>query len=220
MVIIYSHGFGVGRDDRGLFTDVQIQLGSPKAVMFDYNIIDQAKSTLTVQPIPAQVALLEQNLYSIDQAEDEIYLIAHSQGCLVAGFLSENKRRRIKKAIFITPAQTINVDAFLRKFVDRPDTVIDRAGESRFGRRDGSTTIVPKAYLDSIESIDLPKTYADFCKQIPTLVISSLADEVLGRTDFSYLAGVAIVEHLAGDHNFSDQGERRTMIETIRQFIA
>lgn len=218
--IIYSHGFGVERDDRGLFVDIEAQISSDQSVMFDYNIIDRAKNTLTVQPIPAQVALLVQNLQKASRADDQIYLIAHSQGCLVASLLPDSLRRRIKKAVLITPAQTINVDAFLRKFADRPNTVIDRDGESRFHRRDGSTTIAPKAFLDSIEQIDLVKIYTDFCEQVSTLVISASADEVLGRTDFSFLDSMADVRHLRGDHNFSTPPERKAMIEAIKQFMS
>jgi hypothetical protein len=43
-IVIFSHGFGVGKDDRGLFTDIADSLKNVESVMFDYNDIDEAKN--------------------------------------------------------------------------------------------------------------------------------------------------------------------------------
>jgi hypothetical protein len=41
-IVIYSHGFGVRKDDRGLFTDIAATLPSAEHIMFDYNQVDEA----------------------------------------------------------------------------------------------------------------------------------------------------------------------------------
>ena len=214
--ILYSHGFGVERDDRGLFTDIAAALPSFRHVMFDYNLIDAERHRLTVQPIDIQAALLQKQYNELHEANEDVTLICHSQGCLVAALA---QLPRVAKTVFITPAQTINVDAFLKKFVDRPNTVIDRNGVSTFGRKDGSTTIVPKQYLDSIEQIDVEAAYRNLATRTELLVISAKDDEVLRMTNFDYLNDVARVTTLAGDDNFSDAEDRTAMVRMVSEFL-
>lgn len=40
-VVVYSHGFGVRKDDRGLFTDIAAALPEAESVMFDYGSWDE-----------------------------------------------------------------------------------------------------------------------------------------------------------------------------------
>ena len=214
--ILYSHGFGVERDDRGLFTDIATALPSFRHVMFDYNLIDTERHQLTVQPIDVQAALLQKQYNELHEANEGVTLICHSQGCLVVALA---QLPRVAKTVFITPAQTINVDAFLKKFVDRLNTVIDRNGVSTFGRKDGSTTIVPKQYLDSIERIDVEAAYHNLATRTELLVISAKDDEVLRKTNFDYLNDVARVTTLAGDHNFSDAKDRTAMVRMVSEFL-
>lgn len=58
-IVIFSHGFGVGKDDRGLFTDIADSLKNVKSVMFDYNDIDDEKKQMTVSPFSEQVKRLQ-----------------------------------------------------------------------------------------------------------------------------------------------------------------
>jgi len=45
-VIVYSHGFGVRKDDRGLLTDIAKSMPGVDHVLFDYNFIDEQANTL------------------------------------------------------------------------------------------------------------------------------------------------------------------------------
>ena len=55
-VIIYSNGFGVRKEDRGLFTAIAKALPDAQHVMFDYNPIHDESNTLTVKPLDAHAA--------------------------------------------------------------------------------------------------------------------------------------------------------------------
>ena len=46
-IVIFSHGFGVRKEDRGLFTAIYRAIPDIKGVMFDYNPINE-KSNLTL----------------------------------------------------------------------------------------------------------------------------------------------------------------------------
>lgn len=58
--VIYSHGFGVRKDDRGLFTDIAAALPNAQHIMFGYNQVDEATNNLTVAPPDQQAQKLRQ----------------------------------------------------------------------------------------------------------------------------------------------------------------
>lgn len=54
--IIFSHGFGVKKDDRGLFSGPEgiaesFQNENCEVVLFDYNQIDEEENTITTIPL-------------------------------------------------------------------------------------------------------------------------------------------------------------------------
>jgi hypothetical protein len=61
-IIIYSHGFGVRKEDRGLFTAVAKAVPDAQHVMFNYNPINESANTVTVAPIDEQVRKLKKVL--------------------------------------------------------------------------------------------------------------------------------------------------------------
>src|SRR6185369_13842555 len=101
-VIVFSHGFGVRKEDRGLFTAIAKALPDAKSVLFDYNPINEESNTLTAKPLNEQALKLRKVINSA-RAEFPgaiIDLVCHSQGCVVAGLV---KPRGIRKVIMLTP---------------------------------------------------------------------------------------------------------------------
>lgn len=48
-VIVYSHGFGVRKDDRGLMTDIAHALPGYEHILFDYNDFNEAANEMTAK---------------------------------------------------------------------------------------------------------------------------------------------------------------------------
>jgi len=182
-IIIYSHGFGVEKDDRDLFTDLASEFSSSLNIMFDYNLVDKANNTLIVTSLRQQSRKLteEINKYFSKYPGSVIDLVCHSQGCVVA---AASAPTAIRKTIFLAPPDNLDINKLNAKF-NRPGSHIDINGESRLVRRDGTTTIVPKAYWDSIKNLQLFSLYNRFCKSTGITIIEATDDEVLGQTDFS-----------------------------------
>src|SRR6476646_489693 len=100
--IIFSHGFAVRKEDRGLFTAIARSLPDAKSILFDYNPIHEKTNTLTAKPLSEQVRKLRKviNAARAEHPGAVIDLVCHSQGCVVAALL---KPRDIRKIIMITP---------------------------------------------------------------------------------------------------------------------
>lgn len=216
-IIVYSHGFGVGKDDRGLFSDISAALPDFEHVMFDYSSSDETANTLTVAPFNEQMRKLEIVLQQTRQnnPDSTIDLICHSQGSVVGGLLNPPGLRQV---IMITPPSNLNPEQVLRNFRDRPGTEVDTAGISRLPRRDGSTTLVPAEYWVSIANVTPIELYNELAKATSVVAINANQDEVLIDTDFGGLSDAVQVVALDGNHDFTGES-RSKLVDTIKIII-
>lgn len=212
-LLLFSHGFGVRKDDRGLFTDIAVSLPNIQSTMFDYNDIDEMANTLTTAPFDEQTKKLR-DIIAYTRAtypHATIDLICHSQGCVVAALL---RPKDIRKIIFLAPPDHFeSIDRKIEKMLQRPGAKIDKSGLVTYPRRDGSTTIIPKAYWDSRQDINPMKLYHDLAKQTDLVIVQADQDEVIGVTNFEELKNEAKIIHIATGHDF--EGEARNEVASV-----
>ena len=215
-IIIYSHGFGVEKDDRGLFTDITKALPDAEHEMFDYNVVDKSNSRLIVSSLREQSKKFIEvfNKIKTENPEAIIDLICHSQGCLVVAIANLAGTR---KTLFLAPPDNSDVDRFKAIF-DRPGAEINFEGQSSLPRKDGSTTLVPKEYWNSLKPLNVLKLYDMFSQNTNLTIIESDEDEVVGLTDFTKTDEGIKLEHLKADHNFTGDA-RRQLINVIQRLL-
>lgn len=148
--IIYAHGFGVKKDDRGLFTDIAKSFPDANHIMFDLDICDDENNTVTIRPFSDQVSLLNNHIKeAVRDPNNIVNVVAHSRGCKV---VASANLSNVRKAIFITPPIDVSIERTLERFNKNPDAFLNMNGESRLPRKDGSVTIFPKEYWTDSES--------------------------------------------------------------------
>ena len=205
-LIIYSHGFGVRKDDRGLFTDIAAALPDVQHIMFDYNKVDEAANTLTVAALDVQTQKL---LDVIAKARAEhpdaiIDLIAHSQGCVVAALA---KPQGIRKTIFAAPpTQVLDTEHKIKDICEQYGISFTKTDTIRIPRKDGSVTIIPPDYWRVRDSLDAQSMYNEFAKQTSLTVITATEDEVLGSVHFDHLDSSTKIIEMQTGHNFENEG--------------
>lgn len=211
-IIVYSHGFGVRQDDRGLFTDIATSLPGAEHIMFDYNEVDGAENTLTVAPLTEQAGKLEQKVVETQATNPgvTIDLICHSQGCLVAAIANVSG---VRKTIFTAPPPDANIEDKIRRWQVRYGTKFTTEGTSYLERKDGSTTIVPPEYWASLKNLDAQELYNTLVASTELVVITATEDEVLGNVVLSGLNPEIKVIEMATGHNF--EGEARAKLVNI-----
>ena len=216
-IIVYSHGFGVSKDDRGLFTDISDYLPKIAHIMFDYNIEDKNSNTLIVSSLTNQVKKLSKILSDVEEKHSNatIDLICHSQGCLVAAMLKPDK---IRKTIFIAPPdKLLSYEESIKQMSIRPGTAI-KDNVVIYPRRDGSTTIIPNDYWQSRRGIIPVNLYTNFADLTLLTIINAIQDEILGKTDFNVLSNSAKIIPLNANHDFTGNS-RKELITNIQQII-
>lgn len=216
-IIIFSHGFGVKKDDRGLFTDIVAGLPDVEPILFDYNIVDDINNTITVRPFSEQVLMLQAiiNQAQKDYPDAVIDIIGHSQGSIITALA---KPIGIHKIIFVAPSYSTKSTKLLDTFKSRPGTIIDFSGISKLARRDGSITIVPAQYWqERAATVDPIELYKKLAQNTELIIITANQDEVLGENLFPEIKKAKMVG-LDGDHNFTGP-VREKLIDTIRDCV-
>ncbi|MCU0680587.1 MAG: hypothetical protein MUF50_04790 [Planctomycetes bacterium] len=158
-IIIYSHGFGVRKDDNGLLSDVAEHLPELESVLFDYYELDEVNNNLLICPSSQQVYKLNKIINDIKTGNPEaiIDLIAHSQGAVVAAMA---KPSGIRKVILLAPVFDMGLERTLSRYRTKPDAEVNIDGISRIPSSIGMTRIIPKEYWQerlNIKSFEVEK---------------------------------------------------------------
>src|SRR4051812_33976828 len=101
-IVIYSHGFGVRKDDRGLLTDIAEHLPEVESLLFDYNEVDELNHTLTMRPLSKQAEMLNEVVRKTRQSHPDaiIDLVGHSQGTIIIALA---KPQGIRRTLLLAP---------------------------------------------------------------------------------------------------------------------
>lgn len=217
-IVLYSHGFGVKKDDRGLFSDIASSLDDSRHVMFDYNQINEQDNTLTVTPLHEQAEMLKAQ-YTIlrDKYPNAIIdLVCHSQGCVVAGLAD---LKGVSKTILLAPpTRFLGSEEKLKQMSEREGTMIED-GVVSYLRRDGSATIIKQDYWQSRDKISDPiALYNQLSLEAELTIIEALDDEVLGESDYSTLSDTVLHIQQNANHDFTNEA-RPILLKTIGEVL-
>lgn len=203
-MVVFSHGFGVKRDDRGLFTDLAERLKKDRlVVLFDYDKVDGYGNTSTKSLGEQAEKLREVIEYTRGQFKPEVVdVVAHSLGCVVVGLVSPND---INKAVLIAGPITPFGQKMKDYFSRRKDTTINEEGISTISRSDGTLTLVPSEYWEEASKINPGELYLNLAKKTAAYFVRAKQDQVVSEDDYSEIKISKAINYieLDGDHDFT-----------------
>lgn len=175
--IIFVHGFGVTRDARGLFTDIEKQL-SQSMLCFRGEFSEVTSERCIAIPFPSQQKRLQtirdhiNKYYSISH----ITYIGHSQGCIV---IAQDQPQK-SDILLLAPPVTSPYDAFIKTSGwKRPSSYLDVSGKSRLVRSDLTIDINPD-FWEEFKNVDAEKLYISLAQENKVNIIFAGNDQVLG----------------------------------------
>jgi len=218
-IVIFSHGFGVRKEDRGLFTAIYRAIPGIKGVMFDYNPINEKSNTLTAKPINEQAHKLRHviNNAKAENPDAIIDVVCHSQGCVVAGLV---KPRGIRKVIMLAAPDDISPETVAKQLGRNLETPIDMTVRTRLARTDGSTTVIHPEYWQSLAGIKPVKLYNNLARVTALRILNAKQDEVLGETSFEGIDPSVSLVRLEGNHDFDDEESRKRVLYILQKELA
>lgn len=216
-ITLFSHGFGVLRDDRGLFTDIAAALPG-RHVLFDYND-PRPDGTLFQNPFSVQAKRLTQQLAAIrnEHPDAVVDVVAHSQGCYAVALANPTG---IRNVILVAPLVSPDLSRTIDRYRDKAGAVIDMEGESRLPRTDGSITIVPAQYWRERATGPAPITlYNTLAEHTRTTIIHANQDQVLKAASYEGLDPRVPITRLDSDHDFTGAA-RQVLVQEVRRLLA
>ncbi len=213
-IIIFSHGFGTRKDDRGLLTDIADGFSKTESILFDYNGVDETENILTVRLLSEQARMLNDVIEKarIDNPGAIIDVIGHSQGCLVIGIAKPNG---IRKTIFVVPSLDKDIEHTINMFKERPGTEINLSGISKLARNDGTVTLVPSEFWVERKQSDPIPLYNELSYKTDLIIINAKQDEILGHSNIEGLDNRIKIMDIDGNHQFSGES-RQVLIDKIK----
>lgn len=216
-IVVFSHGFGVRKDDVGLLSNIAGSIPEVESVLFDYFDIDEVNKVLTVTTFSKQVEMLNSKVTKIREANPDsvIDVIGHSQGSVIAVLA---KPKGVRKVVLLAAPFDLGLERTLARYVNREDCNINLEGDSRLYQFDGYFRIIPKEYWVERTSVDPIKECNDYGDKTEITVIQAGQDNILAPVDLSNLNPKVKVTTLDGDHNFNNDA-REGLVKTIREII-
>lgn len=216
-IIIYSHGFGVRKDDRGLLSDIAESLSEVESILFDYFDINEKDKTITMCPFSVQIRMLNKAIQEARLANPDavIDLICHSQGTIAAALAKPNN---IRKTILLAPVFDMSLQRTINRYRSNPQTHIDLNGISTLPPVDELTRIVPAQYWLERQNLKTFEEYNSFAAKTEMIVIQANQDEILPKVDLRELSPKIKLIALDGNHGFHVP-DRARLLAVIKELL-
>ena len=209
--LLFSHGFGVRKDSKGMFPDIAKAFPTYKPVMFDYNNYDSKTNTTKVFSYRKQAKIIKSEISRINKKDDnaEITIIAHSQGAIVAGLCNI----KTFKAVLLAPPTTVSA----RRSKLRPNRKVLNNGSVMIFKKDGSRILLTTSFMLGLKLTNPIKIYEKLALRVPTVIIAAKQDEMINNDNLHKVRSAEVYE-IDGDHNFTGE-KRKGLIDLIKKII-
>lgn len=216
-IIVYSHGFGVKKDDNGLFFDIAAGIPEAESVLFDYYQVNEEQGEIYINSLSAQVKKLAEKVDDVRKNNPQaiIDLIAHSHGTILAAIA---KPLGIRKAILLAPVFDFSVERSLNRYCQKADAEINLEGISKIPSKTALTKIIVPEYWQERAAINPFQEYNTWVDSIPVTAIIAKQDEIIEPVPLDGLSSKVEIIYLDGDHGFSGK-DRGILIEKIRELL-
>jgi pimeloyl-ACP methyl ester carboxylesterase len=218
-LVVFSHGFGVRHDGRGLFTD--IAQAFPRGwgfVMFDYDAVDTGSNVSTLVGFAERSKILQAILKWAHQQEGvaQVHVVGHSFGTMtVANVAPED----VGAIILLAPPLSLG-SRFAERYTKRTGSEHD--GHTwKIPRTDGSTTVVDDEVLAELVSVDAEGELAKLALFRPYTIVLAGTDEVIPDADYTELITLPSVTMEGverADHDFSGEA-RHELVELVLRLL-
>ncbi|MEI6835765.1 MAG: DUF4202 family protein [Candidatus Falkowbacteria bacterium] len=216
-IAIFSHGFGVRKDDLGLLSSIAEAMPEVESILFDYFEINEKENIMSICPLSSQVERLNTVISKAKIANPGavIDLICHSQGTIVAAMA---KPVGIRKTILLAPVFDMSLERTLARYRSKSDAIINLEGISKIPSSSGLTRIIPKEYWQERLAVKPFIEYNAFAKKTEIIAIEANQDQLLSKVDLKELDSEIQMLSIDGDHNFNDLA-REPLIKVIKDLL-
>jgi pimeloyl-ACP methyl ester carboxylesterase len=215
-VVVFSHGFGVRRDSRGMFADIAAAFpGDVGYVLFDYNEDEGEALRITYSADEAERLSKIAAWVRAQPGVTNVAIVAHSRGCIIASLAAI---RRVRAVILLAPPLA---GGHTRQYFTNKPGAIRRGDDWYIPRSDGSITVIEDGVFDEFERINSEVAILSYAARQSVLVIVAGADGILEGQDYTRLIQTPTItlETIPNaGHDFIDQA-RPALIHRVNAYL-
>jgi pimeloyl-ACP methyl ester carboxylesterase len=218
-MVVFSHGFAVRGDSRGLFTDIVKAL--PRGwgyVLFDFDQFDSSKNELHVIGFAERLRRLQAVIdWTVQQdGVGEVHAIGHSLGAVTLASLAP---AAVEKFVLLAPPLVLGL-RFAERFTKR-ETTTHEGHTWTIPRSDGTTTIVDDEQLAELVNVDAEGELSKLAMFRPYAIVMPGADEVEPDADYTgiiTLPSIRVEGVERADHDFSGDA-RPELVDLVQRLL-
>lgn len=214
-MVVFSHGFGVRRDSRSMFTEICQNLPDGYGyVLFDYNDSDDEKHTVRLTDFTEQIEKLQKVLtWTVTQrGVKSLSIIAHSMGCVVTALA---RPKSLEKLILLAPPTSIGERT--RQYFTAKKGAEKQDNMWVVPRNDGTVSVIPETLFDQYEAVDAEAELQKLATRTTYTLIAAGADEVIPDANYGALVPnprVHFVSIAGASHDF-DKSARQPLLDAV-----
>lgn len=209
--VILVHGFGVKRDSRGMFTDIEAQIRNTMlSVRGEFSDVQQDKTRAI--PFSAQAKRLQTiTAFTMQKYNPKnIVYIGHSQGNFVIAEAKPNN----SQAFLLAPP--IGYEKFVKTpGWSKPGSHFDPQAQSRLVRSDLTVEVAPEFWRE-FERVNPNSLYLELAKNNQVEIITAEEDKELGSQELPTEIPRIVIPK--ANHDFKD-ASRSELIQAILRDI-
>jgi pimeloyl-ACP methyl ester carboxylesterase len=218
-MVVFSHGFGVRSDARGLFTDIVQAL--PRGwgyVLFDYDDFDATKNEQQVNGFAERLSRLQAVIDWTGKQADvkEVHAVGHSLGAITLASLAPET---VSRFLLLAPPLTLGL-RFAELYTKR-DGAKHEGHTWYIPRKDSTKTVVDDDKLAELINVDAEGELSKLAMFHPYCIIMPGADEVLPDADYTALITMPSVRMEGverADHDFTGES-RHELVELVIRLL-
>jgi len=223
-IVVYNHGFGTDKHERGLTDDIVIRLVPERegvcVLRFSYAGYGRSEGKQEDKTLDTMADDLVAVWKFVDSAklpEASVVTISFSMGNQVLTKALAKYSFKIDKLICVSPANFVSGEDGKAKWSARPGVTWD--GEiMNIPRADGSVTKISQSFWDSLEPTLYRDALTEAAKTHKSVLIRGLEDNIVENSALATLPFSRIFE-IHGDHNFSDSKDRTIFLDTLLEAL-
>ncbi|MDQ6985465.1 MAG: hypothetical protein Q9M91_06970 [Candidatus Dojkabacteria bacterium] len=217
-IIIFSHGFGIQKDNLGLFTFIaeKIEKLGMKSVLFDYYEYNAETKEIFSTAFSEQAVKLQNKIDSVsaNNPDSEIIIIAQSQGSIIPTLCDV---KNISKIIGISPFFMTDRESVHQRYASRAgNSAPDFDGVSKRKHSNGQTTVIPEKYWQERFNSKQESQYSELGTKTSLVLIYGSEDGLVESADLTKVDNCKLIE-LPGNHDFTGESRDSLYNEVLKE---
>lgn len=219
-IILFSHGFGIRKDNLGLFDFLAEKLTSLEITSRQFDYYDYNTETKEVVTFPFSVHAdklkVQLDLLKTEFPEKDIVIIAQSQGGVIPAFLSD--LTKVTQVIAISPYFLTDREEVFARYAARPGNETNLEGTSYRPHKDGTITVIPKEYWDERFRTNPVALLNRLAEKVKLTLLFGKQDSLIKNLDQKLLLQSMII-NIDANHDFTGDNSRETLWDWVKTLL-